>query len=228
MRRPVLATLVGLGLFLWSAGAAHATLTEVDWQLAGDGLLTRDQATGLEWLDWSHTFNRSYNDVSAKFSAGQEFAGFRYATEAELLTLYSGSAGFPNVPVQDVTDAANIPAAVAFAALFGTTFLNGGRAVYDLVAAEPFTTNGIYGFGPAPYHIVTSYDFASGRLAPRWLNLSDSGPGDFVGHALVRVPEPSPISMLGTSLAAAGLLARRRRRGGPRAPGVQTPETSLH
>ena len=40
--------------------------------------------SGLEWLDLTATTDRSYNDISSKFGSGQEFDGWRYATQAEV------------------------------------------------------------------------------------------------------------------------------------------------
>src|SRR5262249_5795573 len=58
-----------------------------------DGFITRDSATGLDWLDLSLTRNRSHDDIIGKdgtneLGAGGEFAGFRYATAEEVQTLY--------------------------------------------------------------------------------------------------------------------------------------------
>ena len=46
--------------------------------------LTRDTATGLEWLDLTLSTGLSFNDVSASFGTGQAFDGFRYATLDEI------------------------------------------------------------------------------------------------------------------------------------------------
>lgn len=52
------------------------------------GLSTGDTITGLRWLDLTETVNRSYNDISSKLGSGQEFEGWRYATQAEVQTLW--------------------------------------------------------------------------------------------------------------------------------------------
>lgn len=47
------------------------------------GASFEDTDTGLEWLKLAPTIDRSYNDISSKFGAGEEFEGWRYATGAE-------------------------------------------------------------------------------------------------------------------------------------------------
>ena len=71
------------------ANVARGALLSVDWQVAGDDLITRDTTSGLDWLDVTETGNRSYDDVSSQLGAGAEFAGFRYATQAEVTDLFN-------------------------------------------------------------------------------------------------------------------------------------------
>ena len=58
-----------------------------------------DSTSRLDWLDLSETSNRSYNDISAKFGSGNEFAGWRYATILEIenfWTAFGGNNAFYN------------------------------------------------------------------------------------------------------------------------------------
>lgn len=48
------------------------------------GNITRDTATGLDWLDVTKTRGRSYNQVTAQMVIGGAYEGYRYATMAEL------------------------------------------------------------------------------------------------------------------------------------------------
>ncbi|WP_417534567.1 DUF4214 domain-containing protein [Marinobacterium stanieri] len=52
------------------------------------GDITRDTTTGLDWLDLTITRGRSYNDISSNLGTGQEFDGWRYATDAEVQQLW--------------------------------------------------------------------------------------------------------------------------------------------
>ena len=73
--------------FLAAAGTVHADLVSEDSEF-GAGTITRDTDTGLGWLDWSLTAGRSFDDVAAQLGEGGEFEGFRYATAAEVETLW--------------------------------------------------------------------------------------------------------------------------------------------
>ena len=46
--------------------------------------ITRDNATGLDWLDVTESRGLSYNQVSAQFGVGGDYEGYRHATTAEL------------------------------------------------------------------------------------------------------------------------------------------------
>lgn len=72
---------------LFSFSSAHAILIEADFNSDGDGLITRDTETGLEWLDLNQTVNYSYNAMLAELGTGGKFDGFRYATVSDIDTL---------------------------------------------------------------------------------------------------------------------------------------------
>ncbi len=60
-------------------------------QAAGvDGYnLTTDTDTGFQWLDLTLSNFRSYNDVASNFGLTGDFYGYRHATRAEILELWS-------------------------------------------------------------------------------------------------------------------------------------------
>lgn len=58
-------------------------------ELVDLGTITRDTDTGLDWLDLTETVGRSYDDVSSSFGLGQEFYGWRYATNTEVEDLFN-------------------------------------------------------------------------------------------------------------------------------------------
>jgi hypothetical protein len=74
------AALASLALALPSGAA----LFEVDREAPRDGLLTRDTATGLDWLDLPLALNRSHEEVAADIGLGLP-AGFRHATQSEVV-----------------------------------------------------------------------------------------------------------------------------------------------
>ncbi len=59
----------------------------MDWQAAGDGLITRSVGQGLDWLDVTYTIGQSYDTTLSQMGVGGILEGFRYATGAEILTL---------------------------------------------------------------------------------------------------------------------------------------------
>jgi hypothetical protein len=72
----------------WLALPAQAELVEVDLNAPGDGLVTRDTETGLDWLDLGGvTTNLSYDAIQGG-AGGWLAAGWRYATEAEVCDLF--------------------------------------------------------------------------------------------------------------------------------------------
>lgn len=198
--------LLGVGAITLGTGTALASLSSADWLGEGDGLLTRDSESGLLWLDWTYTAGRSYNDVAGNL--GGEFAGFRYATESEIRDLYA-HAGAVTIPPIDGFDAANTPALELLASLVGYTFSGGAEAVYDLPgnnAQNPSATPD-WG-GPGPYHMGTAFNVSSGQIAPRWINYDDNAVQSWMGHALVMVPTPGSMMLIGLG----SLAALRRRR----------------
>jgi len=62
--------------------SAHAELQVKDWKAAGDGLITFDTETGLEWLNLSQTLNNSINTITPLLQS--EFAGFAVADKAQI------------------------------------------------------------------------------------------------------------------------------------------------
>jgi hypothetical protein len=90
----LLAALVAL-----SAGSrtapVSAALVSTDFLLAGDGLLTLDTDTNLEWLDLTQTTNQSYNTVAAGFGGFTTTYGFTYADTSQVSQLFT-NAGITN------------------------------------------------------------------------------------------------------------------------------------
>jgi len=108
-----------LSITVTATALGTGTISSADDPTFGAGSLTLDRATGLGWLDLIFTLGRSFNDVNSKFGAGAEFEGFRYASAAELITLYT-NIGF--VGIDSFTfDTANLVPATTLLSLMGTT-----------------------------------------------------------------------------------------------------------
>lgn len=81
---------------LLSASSAHANLISVDAWTNGDGRLTRDTQTGLDWLDLSVTNNIGIQDVLTGNYGDLTSFGFRMATMNEAVTLITNAGGTPS------------------------------------------------------------------------------------------------------------------------------------
>ena len=66
-----------------------ADIVSADWKTAGDNLITHDTVSELYWLDLTKTNNLSYDYVSRQLDSGGDFEGWRYATNAEVVTLWN-------------------------------------------------------------------------------------------------------------------------------------------
>jgi len=67
-----------LFLLSFSIPNVNAELIGMDLQDAGDGLITRDTESGLDWLDVSLTANQTYDEVQTGIWYQR---GFRHATK---------------------------------------------------------------------------------------------------------------------------------------------------
>lgn len=108
------------GLALVFPAQSSGSLISTD-SVYGPGTLTMDTATFFGWLDVTVTQGRSYNDISSKFGAGQEFEGFRYATLGEVAQFFT-NAGIPNL---NGLTAANFAPVRALELLVGITATGG-------------------------------------------------------------------------------------------------------
>ena len=110
-------------------GPSNAALVSMNDQIFGDGSITVDLDTGLEWLDLTQSTNRSYGDMvgsdgTNEFIIGGDFAGWRYGTIIEVQALLTNH-GFPyvNTNFNEVSNQRpdNVPFYISFVDLFGET-----------------------------------------------------------------------------------------------------------
>jgi len=73
--------------------SANSSPVSTDWKTAGDGLITRDLVSGLDWLDLNETQGKSFNYVNSQFLTGGLYEGWRYATETEVSDFWDAFGG---------------------------------------------------------------------------------------------------------------------------------------
>lgn len=185
--------------------AAHASLVSVDWLASGDGLLTQDSLTGLQWLDWSVTRGLTIAQATTTFS------GFRSANSTEFNGLLA-SAGLVNFN-------GYVPSELAAAQAFVDLLDTAGTACSK--SSTGSWACGYYDHGDGTARIVNVgwTDIAGfGAYATDQFGVQPlSSPGSSYGVLLVRnlpvsLPEPATLAL--TAVALAGIGAARRRRSG--------------
>jgi len=185
---------------------------------SGDGLLTVDTASGLEWLDVTATVGQTYDAVASGPYVGS--LGFRFATGAEVEALWrdAGAEGtFTNDTGSNI-DAANYGAAILLIDLMGCTSQLVGEAC-DGVSQN--WNIAMYGPGSPDPHLVSAAivdaygppDIDAGRAA-MWLDFGptvDLPSRPDVGSYLVRaVPESNAPAMLALGVLVLASVGRRK------------------
>ncbi len=203
IKRFILISLALLGL---SVSSANASLKSGFDPIFRADSITIDSETGLEWLDLKHTNGMQYNYVSGQFDAGQEFAGWRYASASEVSVFWTNGGGTPSYTGAAgdwVADVLNY---------WGRT--SGGVRAYFITA--DISVAGTHDMGKLTD--LTTKDIG-GPLNPYYAELHAGTYDDGltlgpVGSALVRitaVPVPPAIWLFGTALIGLVGFGKRRR-----------------
>jgi hypothetical protein len=165
---------------------------------------TYDPNTGLMWLDVTLTTNHSYNDVVANLlGVGQIYEGYRYATGAEIITLFK-SAGI-NPYYYDVPNG-NAPAVQALIDLLGVTYSDNNsqlKETYGLTA--DFTSPDSSVVYTALLYLSSNLQITAYPYSYIGVNYAASDFGSF----LVATPLPSTWLMLFSGFAGLGFLSYR-------------------
>lgn len=209
--------LVSIVLIAGALGSTAAPLQQRDLATPGDGDITFDPASGLEWLDLDRDYGMA--PTTALAAAGN---GFRYATWAELDALLTNQ-GLPGViygesHVHNDTDTVPRDTAANLFTMLGplepygqggfcvTGYLQNAQGSFDIFDACAWTSSAswwLWSFGLSPDQGYPNGD-------------NDPSPHTHIGTLLVRdavaVPEPSSWTLwLLASLAVATASVRRPR-----------------
>ena len=187
-----------LALSVLFSSATSAQVFEVDSAVFGQGALTRDTAQGLDFLDLRQTFQRSFQDVSSGLDS--EFAGFRYATAAEIFNLvdnYNSSATPSGTPrLTALLDVSFTQVGLDFSPGLSADIGPGG-GIQLVSITEGFITTDV----SAPPTVRLGVEFA--------INEVSNTAGSFLVTSSSPVPEPSSVSLCAVLFM--GMLARRKK-----------------
>jgi len=204
-----------------AAAAAAASVAQAGpATLVDHQTYTTDTTTGLDWLDLTETNGLSYDTVVSRLGAGQQFAGWRFASKAEVISFWINAGGI---------------APFSGAAQGETDWVGQLQGLWGKTYPFVYTVQGYTVQGTIAMTSDQSATCASCNLTVYLLNnidASDSSVGDFaeaqqlneayrdqgqvpIGHALVResatsIPEPTTFALVGAALF--GVAATRRRR----------------
>ena len=190
---------------LGMVSSANAALFQSDMiPNSGDGLLTIDTTTNLEWLDLTETANLSFIEVSGGVGDYTTTLGFRYATLEEVTNLYL-AAGVTEFGLDQVPS--NIPAAELLLDLMGCLEVCSGT----LFGAAGLTSTSI----STITHSLPFFQLNTTVGARFWVGVNgvtDSSSDASRGSYLVRsvVPVPAAVWLFGSGLL--GLIGFARRK----------------
>ena len=192
-----------------AAVSANAALVPLDYVNPGDGLVTYDDASGLEWLDISETLAVTVNEVLTGYG-GLLDSNFRYATTDDVLTLFTANGliitGYGQSTPDGYDDMVNL-----VALLGGETDHGFSRTIHGLTGE--INSQGSH------RHIYFGYYYGVGDGLEYWINpgylstppvQSISNVGSFLVRDHEAVPEPGAIWLFCASITQ--LVATKRSR----------------
>jgi hypothetical protein len=206
------------------AQSAQAALLAGDLVTTGDGLITKDSRTGLEWLDLTATRGASYDAVAAGLG-GYTTQGFRFASAAEVNGLLeSASEGViapitpdPRIPIQLTV---GYFAAQTINNLLGVTFNMSGPG-FNVQGSGGYVAP-VNAMGIVQVLLLTS-EFTSESRSPvpsargefRQFNFTSTTTsstnmyGSFLVRSLPVQSTPEPSLLIGSAIVLTGLLKPR-------------------
>lgn len=219
---------LALSAFAFTTGAEASSIVSY-----ADGSRSWDTTTGLLWLDLTHTINRSYLDVSANLGIGGDFAGYRYATAYEVLSLWehAGIGGgttlacggpdcifaerVPSSPVMDLVSllggdtwapSFGFGGVIALSSTLSVACIGCGYTAYmtpELRVYYEYNNPQVFGLADALVVEGLRNDIADSSYAS-WLVSTDT---------IAPVPLPAALPLFAAGLGAIGFMGWRKKRG---------------
>ena len=189
MRKAILVFLMFLS-FSSLPISGYASLVQMDFLTPGDGLITRDTQSALEWLDITQTFGFTFDEILQGIGNSWYAEGWRFATTGEVSSMIYDYAGVL-VGCDGCPSYSPIPESTA-------------NSLIGLFGANPNGwVNAYFDDGPTSEHVgqfavsfnQTFLQYIVAVEAPNGIARTVSSPE--LGSALVRpVPIPSSIWLM--------------------------------
>jgi hypothetical protein len=164
----------------------QASLIQQDWNVAGDGSIVYDDATGLEWLKLGETVGDTYNYVENQLGASGEYEGFRFAILEEVQTLITNSGATWG---RCRPCSAEVGPMEAFIDLMGSGYTFGtGKSSWGYILSDDTSLRNFF------HGVLVKVDFAiQAKSAYVTGGFKDSNPYGNLGAFIVREVSPVPL-----------------------------------
>lgn len=193
--------------------SVDAALITRDLHTAGDGLITYDDFSGLEWLDLTETINRSRNEVASQLLPEGEFYGWSYASLDQVHQFFDNAGGNGEYRTTNNTvENAWVPAVVD---VWGATYFDDTAFQSRFFTGDtwaPTSFNHVV-VGHIGYSTINGTPLEDAYVSTLHAAASKDWADPYWGSALVRVAEvPIPSTMLLFASAILALLGSKRKR----------------
>jgi hypothetical protein len=195
---------------------ASAALKSLDDATFGIGSITRDTASGLEWLDLTKSSGISYSYVSSRLGSGQEFDGWRHAASTDVGTFFDNAGGTGPYTGAYGSHQNWVPPLLA---LWGDNANFGGSGQGDSGGTRSLAI--LSDSAGSGSRWLTNIHYLDDLIRPSYAKIFNEFVADGydqinIGHALIRdaplstVPIPAAVWLFGTALI--GLVGFSKRR----------------